>query len=24
VVKWVADIKNRNQRGGKLSRQEQP
>ena len=24
VVKWVADIKNRSQRGGKLSRQEQP
>jgi Flp pilus assembly protein TadD len=24
VVKWVADIKNRNQQGGKLSRQEQP
>lgn len=24
VVKWVADIKNRSQQGGKLSRQEQP
>jgi Flp pilus assembly protein TadD len=24
VVKWVADIKNRGQQGGKLSRQEQP
>lgn len=24
VVKWVADIKNRTQQGGKLSRQEQP
>jgi Flp pilus assembly protein TadD len=24
VVKWVADIKNRNQQGGKLSRQESP
>jgi Flp pilus assembly protein TadD len=24
VVKWVADIKNRRQQGGKLSRQEQP
>jgi Flp pilus assembly protein TadD len=24
VVKWVADIKNRSQQGGKLSRREQP
>jgi Flp pilus assembly protein TadD len=24
VVKWVADIRNRSQQGGKLSRQEQP
>jgi Flp pilus assembly protein TadD len=24
VVKWVADIRNRTQQGGKLSRQEQP
>ena len=24
VVKWVADIKNRSQQGGKLNRREQP